>query len=138
MTQNVVGDNNAVAGRDINIRVSGRSRRSSLPRPVGTVCDDPRRVGYLQYLAKRYNQLREWDVGNGAMNYAFIHAAYRREMKYAVRTTPLDLFEKGAGWLQRRVLNTKLGRMMAARGRGVFSAFDEFDGHGDLGVPPAS
>lgn len=107
-----------------------------LPRPAGTVCDDPRKVGYLQYLAKRYNQFKEWDVGKAAMHYGLIHTAYQRHMKYAVRTTPMDQFEKGAAWLQQRILGTKLGRILAARGQPVFSAFDEFDGHGDLSIPP--
>lgn len=136
VVQHVVGDRNAVAGRDVNIRVTGRSRRSAFPRPAGTVCDDPRKVGYLQYLAKRYNQFKEWDVGKAAMRYGFIHTAYQRHMRYAIRTTPLDQFEKGAGWLQQRILATKLGRTLAVRGQMLYSPFDAFDGHGDLNVPP--
>jgi len=76
ITQNVVGDGNAVAGRDVVFHVT-RPRGRALPRPVGTVCDDPRRVGYLQYLAKRYNQFKEWEVGE-TMRYGFIHTSYER------------------------------------------------------------
>lgn len=137
VTQNVNGDGNIVAGRDVNIRVPRRSRRTALPRPAGTVCDDPRKVGYLQYLAKRYNQLRTWDAEQQGqrMKYGFIYAAYEREMKYAIRTTPLDQFEWGAAFLQGRILDTFIGRNMNARGRGVFSSFDEFDGGGDTSMP---
>lgn len=137
VAQHVMGDNNAVAGRDVNIRVTARSRRRVLPRPAGTVCDDPRKVGYLQYLAKRYNQFKEWEVGKPAMKYGFIHKAFEREIKYAIRTTPLDRFETAASWLQERIRGTKLGRILSARGQLVFSAFDEFDGQGEFGIPAA-
>lgn len=125
--QLVVGNNNAVAGRDLHIHVPRRSRRSVLPRPVGTVCDDPRKVGYLQYLAKRYNDFKKHDPGQDGMRHGFIHAAYAREMKFAIRTTPLEHFETGAAWLQRRILGTKYGRILSARGNKVFSTFEEFD-----------
>lgn len=138
IAQSVVGDNNAVAGRDVNIRLTGRSRRSALPRPVGTVCDDPRKVGYLQYLTKRYNQFKEWEVGKAGMRYGFIHKAYEREIKYAIRTTPLACFEIAAAWLQRRILGTKLGRILNASGQRVFSSFEEFDGRGDLKIPASA
>ena len=137
VTQNVSGDGNIVAGRDVNIRVPRGSRRTALPRPAGTVCDDPRKVGYLQYLAKRYNQFRAWDAKRQGerLKGGFIHAAYEREMKYAIRTTPLDQFERGAAFLERRILDTFIGRNMHTRGRRVFSSFDEFDGRGDMSMP---
>jgi len=137
VTQNVSGHGNVVAGGDVSIRVSGRSKRTAMPRPAGTVCDDPRKVGYLQYLAKRYNQFRAWACKQAGerMNYGFIHGVYDRHMKYAIRTTPLSAFEEGATFLQHRILRTKLGRMMNARGQRLFSSFDEFDGNGDLAMP---
>ncbi len=137
VTQCVSGNGNVVAGRDVNIRMTTGARRAALPTPVGTVCDDPRKVGYLQYLAKRYNQFREWDAGHNGerMKYGFIHGAYARHMKYAIRTTPIDAFAEGLEFLQGRIFGTKLGRIMNARGRRVFSPFEDFDGKGDLSMP---
>ncbi|MCP4593238.1 MAG: HNH endonuclease [bacterium] len=136
MNQHVVGNGNVVAGRDVTIRVQASSKHRAMPRPAGTVCDDPRKVGYLQYLADRYNQFRKCDLQNGEkMRGGFIHGAYKRHMKYAIRTTPMEHFEEGAVFLQGRILRTKLGRILNARGQRVFSSFDEFDGHGDLSMP---
>jgi len=137
VTQSVMGDGNVVAGRDMNIRVPRGSRLAALPRPADTVCDDPRKVGYLQYLAKRYNQFRAWDAKRKGEEFkgGFIHAAYAREIKYAIRTTPLDQFERGVEFLQTRILNTFVGRNKNARGERVFSSFDDFDGQGDISEP---
>jgi len=137
ITQNISGDSNIVAGRDVNIRLQRDSGRASLPQPAGTVCDDPRKVGYLQYLANRYNQFRQWHAKRRGEEFkgGFIHVAYKREIKYAIRTTPLDQFERGVTFLQGRILKTFVGRRMNAQGRRVFSPFDEFDGDGDLSAP---
>jgi len=136
-TQCVHGNENIVAGRDVNIRMTAAARRDRKPTPAGTVCEDPRKVGYLQYLAKRYNQFREWDARHGGerMKYGFIHGAYARCMKYAIRTTPIDAFAEGVEFLQGKILGTKLGRIMNSRGQRVFSPFDDFDGKGDMSMP---
>lgn len=137
VAQHVQGSENIVAGRDVNIRMAVGSRRTVMPTPASTVCDDPRMVGYLQYLAKRYNQFREWDARHGGeqMKHGFIHGAYARHMKYAIRTTPIDAFAEGVEFLQGRILGTKLGRIMNSRRQRVFSLFEDFDGKGDLSIP---
>jgi len=70
--------------------------------------------------------------GGEQMKYGFIHDAYARHVKYAIRTTPIDSFAEGVAFLQGRILGTKLGRIMRSRGRCVFSPFEDFDGKGDL------
>lgn len=131
----VIGDNNMVAGRDLNVTIRGRSRRKVAAILPGTVGTDPRRAGYLKYLAKRYNQFKEWEAGRGGMKHPVIYVCYQREMKYGIDATPLPLFDTAVDWFQSRILRTKLGRILRARGQRVFSAFGEFDGLGDLSVP---
>jgi hypothetical protein len=135
VAQTVVGDGNIVAGGNVEVRVVGR-RRGRGPRIQGTVCDDPRKIGYLQYLAKRYSQFREWDLhGAEPMKHGFIHAAYKRHIKYAIKTTPLELFGVGVAFLEGRIQGTKLGRILKSRSQPMFSSFEEFDGLGDLEMP---
>lgn len=134
-SQQVIGDNNMVAGRDLNVTIRGGSKRKAAVVLPGTVGTDPRRAGYLKYLAKRYNQFKEWDAGRGGMKHALIYVSYQREMKYGIDVTPLPLFDTAVEWFQNRILRTKLGRILRARGQRVFSAFEEFDGLGDLSVP---
>lgn len=134
-SQQVVGDNNMVAGRDLNVIIRSRTKRKAAVILPGTVGTDPRRAGYLKYLAKRYNQFKEWDAGRGGMKHAVIYVSYQREMKYGIDATPLPLFGAAVDWFQNRIFRTKLGRILRARRQRVFSAFEEFDGLGDLSVP---
>lgn len=138
VSQNVCGNGNIVAVGDVSIKISGgRSRRDAVPRVAGTVCDDPRKVGYLLYLVDRYNQFRAWHCNKQGepMRWGFIYTAYKRHMKYAIKTTPITAFENGAAYLKKRILDTMLGRNLTAKGQRVYSSFDDFDDHGDLSTP---
>jgi len=136
----VSGDANVVAGRDINIaggvhiKVSkGKKSTQSMIFP-GTVGEDPRMVGYLNYLIKRYNEFKEWecDKKGERMNYPLIRIAYEREIKYKVKDTPRELFDRAAEYLQGRIENTKLGRIKKKQGQKLFSSFNEFDKSGRI------
>lgn len=134
-SQQVIGDNNMVAGRDLNVTIRGRSKCKAPVVLPGTVGTDPRRAGYLKYLAKRYNQFKEWEAGRDGMKYAVIYVCYQREMKYGIDATPLPLFDAAVDWLQNRIFRTKLGRILCTRGQRAFSTFEEFDGRGDSTLP---
>ena len=130
VAQQVSGDGNVVVGSgSVHIdkvdmrRTAKRSRTPVLP---GSVATDPYRYGYLQYLAKRFNEFKEWETGKAAMKYALIHQAYRREMKFSIGHTPLDRFEEAAAFLHRRIRSTMLGKTKAAEGNRLFESFEEF------------
>lgn len=142
VVQNVTGVGNVVSGGDItlNIRVPGSRRRGGqAPIIPGTVGEEPRMIGYLKYLAKQYNTFKEWEceTSGQVMRYGLIYAAYARNMRYGMAGTPTGLFEDGVQYLQRRIRNTKLGRIK--RGQRLFCTFEEFEGQGsDAGGPPVS
>lgn len=131
----VVGDGNVTAGRDINVGgdLNIRTPKGHKPsRPLivpGTVAEDARMYGYLNYLVAKYNEFKEWDcnTSNCKMNYARIRVAYQRQMKYKIKDTPRDMFPRAVGYLQRRISQTKLGRIITKRGQELFSSFDTFD-----------
>jgi hypothetical protein len=127
----VVGDRNITAGRDIHVDIKMPKGKKSF-RPIvipGTVAEDARMYGYLNYLVDKYNKFKEWDCkrGNLKMNYALIRIAYKREMKYNIKDTPKDLFDRAVEYLQKRISNTKIGRIMKSRGEELFSRFETFD-----------
>lgn len=136
--QDVSGDGNFVVGEGsihigtVDMRSTAKRRRTSvLP---GTVATDPYKVGYLQYLADRFNEFKEWEVGKNAMKYALIRIAYKREMKFPIAHTPLDQFERAVVFLQRRIHGTKLGRIKKAEGNRLFETFDQFCARGEATV----
>jgi len=140
----ISGDNNVVAGGDVNYTVNmprpkrGKGRSATRPPIIpGTVSEDPRMVGYLSYLVRRYEKFKKWEcdrIGK-RMGYGVIRHAYKDELKYELIHTPKAHFEAGARYLQQRIDNTQLGRMN--RGRKLYSLFGEFDERvsNDEGLP---
>jgi hypothetical protein len=131
----VVGNGNVAAGRDIhvagdlNIKIP-KSKKPSRPIIIpGTVGENARMYGYLNYLVERYNRFKEWDCKEAKlkMNYSLIRVAYKREMKYSIKDTPQDMFDRAVEYLQKRISSTKLGRIEKSRGQEIFSSFETFD-----------
>lgn len=135
----IQGDHNIAAGRDMHITNVHRSRKSS-PAPVlpGTVSCDPRMIGYLQYLARRYTDFKSWECKKAGkkLNGGFIHGAYLRELKYSLRNTPVEMFPRAVEYLQSRINQTKLARMQ--KGQRLFSPFEEFDADKSDRIPVES
>lgn len=128
--QNVSGDGNIVVGTGSvhvgKIDMRRATKRSSQPVIPGTVATEPYKVGYLKYLAKRFNEFKDWEVGRDAMNFARIYKDYERAMKFSIANTPLELFQDAVEYFQRRIRNSKLGRMKAREGNRLFETFEEF------------
>lgn len=133
VSQNVKGDGNIVATGNVSIGTVDMRRttkRSGSPVLPGTVATDPYKVGYLKYLARRYNEFKEADVGKSAMKYPLVYKRYEAEMKFSIANTPLDRFDEGVAYLQRRIRNTKLGRNLTKQGNPMFESFEEFVARG--------
>ena len=130
-TISVVGNGNVTAGGDIHVNIKMTKGKGS-SRPIiipGTVAEDARMHGYLTYLISRYNKFKEWECkgDNVKMNYAFIRVAYEREMKYNIKDTPQDMFNRAVEYLQKRISNTKLSRIKKSCGQESFFQFETFD-----------
>ncbi|RPI63463.1 MAG: hypothetical protein EHM48_02425 [Planctomycetaceae bacterium] len=130
----VNGDGNIVAARDVNLTVNiskpkrGKGRSATRPPIIpGTVSEDPRMVGYLNYLVRRYEKFKNWECErNGQdMGYGVIRNSYKRDMKYELIHTPKTLFDAGMRYLQKRIENTQLGKMK--RTQKLYSVFQDFD-----------
>jgi hypothetical protein len=129
VSQNVEGDGNIVAAGHVSIGTVDMRRTtkgSKLPVLPGTVATDPYKVGYLKYLARCYNEFKEANVGKSAMKYPLVYKRYEADMKFSIANTPLDRFDEGVAYLQRRIRNTKLGRSLAKKGNPMFESFEDF------------
>jgi hypothetical protein len=93
----------------------------------GTVAAEPTLYNYLEYLVGRYNKFKEQDCRERGqrMNYAIIRTAYKSYMKCDVRHTPKEHFADAVGFLQERIRQTRLGRILSRRGNRLFETFDE-------------
>jgi hypothetical protein len=126
-----------IAGGDVqmhgNLTVKGimppKGKAAVIP---GTVSENPRMIGYLRYLVERYHEFKQWECEQGGqkMNYAMLYTAYKREVKYELKHTPKELFNRAAEFLQRRIERTVIGKLRVKAKQAVYSSFDEFDSHG--------
>ena len=131
----IKGDGNVVAGGDVKYVVNmpkarrGKARSGSVRPPIipGTVSEDARMVGYLNYLVRRYEKFKKWECDRTGkrMGWGVIRNAYKRDIKYELIHTPKALFEQGVRYLQRRIENTRLGR--TKQGQKLYSTFEDFD-----------
>jgi hypothetical protein len=129
---NVSGSGNIVSGGDIHVNIkttSPKRKKSEKPIISGTVAEDARLIGYLKYLARRYNEFKKWHCSTSGekMVYPLIYNSYRNEIKYSITDTPRELFDKASKYLHKRLLNTKLGRILNKQNRRVYRTFDQFD-----------
>ncbi|MPY19911.1 hypothetical protein [Paenibacillus glucanolyticus] len=94
----------------------------------GTIGHDPYQRGYVNHLIKRYHDYKKADYTNQKenMKYAIIYEAIRREIKYKWDETPIELFEKLCAFLQKRIDNTRVGKLNKKKGTKNYSSFDEF------------
>lgn len=116
---------NVVAEGSVTL-ISGQIGRAR-PRVYvsGVVANEPKKLQYLKYLARRFNELKAWDVGR-EMRHQVIYQNYRQYMKSSFELTRLDQFMKGCAYLQKRIDQTKIGRMRRAQGQRLYQEFEDF------------
>jgi hypothetical protein len=128
----VVAGGDVTVHGDVHVHADSQ-RRTILP---GTVSEDPRMIGYLRYLAGRYNEFKQWECGQRGQKMAFglIYTAYKRELKYDLRNTPISRFEAGVRFLKGRITRTVVGRIRSKASQSLFSDFSSFDAASDTGT----
>ncbi|MGC8723510.1 MAG: hypothetical protein ACP5VF_06515 [Acidobacteriota bacterium] len=109
----------------MNIRTSGRGKPKLLPAP-DSLGAAPCKLRYCRYLVDRYHEFKRSEVGKDQINYAILHGSIKREFKAALPNIPAHRFEDVAEYLQGRILKSKVGRNLNAKGQKVFEDFEEF------------
>lgn len=125
----IIGSQKAHAIHNIvaeNVTLVGRRPLKPKVYIPGVVSNDKRKVGYLKYLARLFNEYKERELGKGRMRYPMIYVNYRKEIGYNLEETPLEQFDDAALYLQGRLLKSKVGRMRTALGEKLFDSFAEF------------
>jgi hypothetical protein len=117
---------NNISAETVNVHANGR--RAVRPRffVSGIVANEPMKLGYLKYLAHRFNEYKERQVGKVRMRPQIIFVEYRRSIGYSVTETPLEKFDAGQRYLQDRIENSMVGRIKHAKGEKRYETFQEF------------
>jgi hypothetical protein len=117
---------NNISAQTVNVHTHGR--RAARPRLFvsGIVANEPTKLGYLKYLAHRFNDYKERQVGKARMRPQILFTEYRRAIGYLITETPLEKFDAGREYLQERIENSMVGRIKRAKGEKLYETFEEF------------
>lgn len=114
----------AIQAHTVNVRTS-KSKVIVAP-PPGSIADDRAMLSYAKYLIARYQEFQKADPQKtGDRKYIAIYNALKREFKGDWKLLPSDRFGELVGFLQRRVDNTKQGRINCARSVRNYHSFAE-------------
>jgi hypothetical protein len=114
----------AIQARTVNVKTT-KSKVVFSP-PSGSVADNRAMLSYAKYLIERYQTFQKADSQKtGRFKYMAIHQALKREFKCDWMLLPSECFGELVGFLQRRIDNTKQGRINGAKSIRNYHSFEE-------------
>lgn len=60
------------------------------------------------------------------MKYPVVYAAIKKQFGASLSDIPLHRFDDLVGYLQEKILKTRVGRIRNARGQALFESFEEY------------
>lgn len=104
----------AIQANVVNVKTT-KSKIVVTP-PPGSIASDRKMLSYGKYLIDRYQHFQKADLQKaGTYKYIAIHNSLKREFKCDWKLMPSNRFIEVVVFLQRRIDNTKLGRINRAR-----------------------
>lgn len=108
------------------VKVARKGKVAKAAHP-DSVAADLEMSGYIKYLIERYQKFQHADQDKaGRGKYVIIYNAIKREFGRAWGDVSRDDFGRLAEYLQGRIRNSKMGRILGARGNRLFSTFAEW------------
>lgn len=81
---------------------------------------------YIKHLIDRYQEFIKDDHYKGENRYMQIWGAIKKEFGASAYKIPQTKFDNLVEYLQKRIKDTKLGRILNKRGQKLFSTFEEY------------
>ena len=106
---------------------TGKRRGPSAVPTSGGIGHNLAKRNYTLHLIERYNDFQKWDqTKKGVGKYITIHKAIKREFGSKWDLIDEVEFPRLSAFLQRKILGSKLGRIMNSRGQKCFSTWEEW------------
>jgi hypothetical protein len=122
----------AIQAQTVNLKTTKSSFKFTPPSDA--IGANAERASYVEYLIRKYQDYQKQDLEkDGNRKYMLIYQAIQREYGSKWQTIPLTRFEELVSFLQRRVDNTKVGRIRKSRDQKRYHSFEEHN-RGDGGV----
>lgn len=108
------------------VKVARKAKVAKAAHP-DSIASDLEMSGYIKYLIARYQKYQHADQEKaGRGKYAVIYNAIRTAFGRSWDDVGRKDFERLAEYLQGRIRNSKMGRILGARGNRLFSTFAEW------------
>ena len=121
----IVNSPGAIQADTVKI-MGNRTRVIQTPHPESLSADLDRR-NYIKYLIDRYNKFQFADKDkSGKGKYVIIYNAIKNQFGMKWDAVPLIYFDNLVTFLQRRILNSKIGRIRNAQGYRCFSCYEDW------------
>ena len=116
----------AIQAQTVNIKTT--KQKVVHPPPAGSIANNRAMLSYTKYLISRYQDFQKADQQKTSkFKYIAIHNALKREFKGDWKLLPETRFNDLVNYLQRRIDNTKLGRINRAKTKPNYHSFAEHD-----------
>lgn len=121
-------NNGSITGKVVNIYKDGKAGKQHEKRYIdGTVGSNPLQIAYVRHLIDRYKEFKKADFEDKSqMKSPIIYVAIQRETGFKWDETPSELFNDLCEYLQRRIDNTRIGRIQKKGGNKIYSTYEEF------------
>lgn len=114
-----------------------KKRAPSIMPTHGAIGHNLAKRNYALHLIERYNEFQNWDSSKpGKGKFIVIHRAIKTEFGAKWDLVPEAQFPRLVSYLQKRILNSKLGRIKNSRGERCFSTWEEWQAQHLGGAEP--
>jgi hypothetical protein len=120
--------NNSVFANEIHAKNINLNRKSKVKMsyPEGSIGADVNRKIYAKHLIDRYNDFTKDDEYKPKFSYSVIYTNIKKQFGASCYNIPINRFDDLCVYLQNKIRNTRLGRILNSRGQKLFSTFEEY------------
>jgi len=114
----------AIQAQTVNLKTTKKTVRFNPPTDaIGSIAE---MASYIEYLIGKYQDYQKLDTEKkGRGKFTIIYNAIRREYSSKWQTIPVGKFEHLVSFLQRRIDNSKVGRIRKSRDQKRYHSFEE-------------
>lgn len=120
-----INNENSIIGNIITIKTDKKLNIKKGPIQ-DTIGSNTYMKNYVSHLIDRYHEFKKANTEAGTMKYSLIYIAIKREIGFKWDETPCERFEALCTFLQKRIDDTRLGRMRKRSGMKNYSTYKDY------------
>jgi hypothetical protein len=115
----------SIQANQVIIKTTKKKALQALPTE-GAIGHNLSMRNYTLHLIERYNDFQKWDKSKSDGKYTALYRAIKKEFGAKWDFVPQQQFTALIDYIQKRILNSKLGRIKNSRGQKCFSTWEEW------------